>query len=51
MLKGYKTYITAITAILGAIAAFLVADISLVDMFQIIVPALVGLFIRKGIAG
>ena len=51
MLKGYKTYITAGLAVLGALAAYLVGDLSLVDMFQLIVPALVGAFLRKGVSG
>lgn len=50
MLKGYKTYITAALAIIGAIAGWLTADVSLTDAVQIIVPAAVGMFVRAGIA-
>jgi hypothetical protein len=50
MLKGYKTYITAGVAIIGAIAAWLVSDLSMVDAIQIIVPAAIGMFVRVGIA-
>ena len=50
MLKGYKTYITAALAIIGAIAGWLTADVSLTDAVQIIVPAAVGMFVRVGIA-
>jgi hypothetical protein len=51
MLKGYKTYITAAVAMVGAVAAWLVGDMAMVDMFQLIVPAAVGMFVRAGIAG
>ena len=51
MLKGYKTYIVAVMAVLGAVSTFLIGEISLIEMFQLIVPALVGAFLRKGVAG
>ncbi len=50
MLRGYKTYITAVVAIVGAVAGWLTADVSLTDAIQIIVPAAVGMFVRSGIA-
>jgi|TARA_R100001530_G_scaffold85304_1_gene59478 hypothetical protein len=50
MLKGYKTYITAVVAIVGAIGAWLMGEMAIVDMFQLIVPAVVGMFVRVGIA-
>jgi hypothetical protein len=49
MLQGYKTYITGAVAILGAIGAYLVGDVSLVDTAQIVVTALLGMFIRAGV--
>jgi hypothetical protein len=51
MLKGYKTYITAVVVIVGAVGAWLVGDLAIVDMFQLVVPAAVGMFVRAGIAG
>lgn len=50
MLKGYKTYVTAGMTILGAVAAYLTGEMTLVDAAQLIVPALLGAFIRDGIA-
>lgn len=49
MLQGYKTYITGAVAIFGAIGAYLVGDVSLVDTAQIVVTALLGMFIRAGV--
>ncbi len=48
MLSGYKTYITAALAALGALAAYLVGDASLMDTVQLVVTALLGAFIRHG---
>lgn len=50
MLSGYKTYITAAVAIIGAIGGYLAGDVSLVDAVQLIVPALLGAFVRAGVA-
>jgi hypothetical protein len=50
MLKGYKTYITAIIAVVGALGAFLTGEMQLADAAQIIVTALIGAFVRNGIA-
>lgn len=50
MLSGYKTYVTAALAIAGAVAAYLVGDMSLADAVQIVVPALIGAFVRNGVA-
>jgi hypothetical protein len=49
MLKGYKTYITAGIAVIGAIGAYLVGDVGLADTAQIVVTALLGAFIRHGV--
>lgn len=49
MLKGYKTYITAAVAAIGAIAAYLVEDMSLADAAQIVVTSILGAFIRQGV--
>ena len=51
MLKGYKTYVVAVMAVLGAVSTFLLGEITLVEMFQLVVPALVGAFLRKGVSG
>lgn len=50
MLTGYKTYITAIVSIVGAVGAYLSGEISLVDAAQLIVPAVLGAFLRKGMS-
>lgn len=49
MLKGYKTYITAFVAVVGAVAAYLVGDVSLVDAGQLVLTAVLGAAIRSGI--
>lgn len=48
MLSGYKTYITAIVAIITAIAAYLVGDASMIETAQMIFTALIGAFVRAG---
>ena len=50
MLSGYKTYITAVLAILTAIGTWLAGDIQLADMIQTVVTAALGAFVRHGIA-
>lgn len=50
MLKGYKTYITALLAVAGAVGAYLTGEMSITDAVQIIVPALIGAFVRNGMA-
>jgi len=50
LLKGKKTYITAITGILGAVGAYLVGEMSLADAFQVVWPLIAATFLRKGIA-
>jgi hypothetical protein len=49
MLKGYKTYITAAVAIIGAVAAYLVGDSTVTDAAQLVVTSLLAVFIRSGI--
>jgi tetrahydromethanopterin S-methyltransferase subunit E len=49
-LKGYKTYIVAILAIGGAVAAVLTGDMMLPDAAKIIVDAIIGATIRSAIA-
>lgn len=50
MLSGYKTYITAGVAIVGAVAGYLTGDVSISDAAQLVVTALLGAFIRNGVA-
>ena len=50
MLSGYKTYITAAVAIIGAIGAYLVGDVAIGDTAQIIVTSLLAAFVRNGVA-
>jgi VIT1/CCC1 family predicted Fe2+/Mn2+ transporter len=49
MLSGYKTYITAALAILGAGAGWATGDMTVQAAAQMIVTALLGAFIRGGI--
>ena len=49
MLAGYKTYITAALAILGAVASYFMGDLALADAIQIVIPALMGAFVRHGV--
>jgi len=50
MLAGYKTYIVAGLSVLGAVAGYLVGDMSLPDAVQVVVTAVLGATIRDGIA-
>lgn len=50
MLKGKKTYITAAVAIVGAVAGYLVGDVSMADAAQLVVTALLGAFVRAGVS-
>jgi hypothetical protein len=47
--KGYKTYIVAAVAVVGAVASYLVGDSSLNETAQIVVTALLGTTIRHGL--
>jgi hypothetical protein len=49
MLKGYKTYISGGLTVLGAVAAYLVGDINLIDAVQLVVPAVLGMTVRNAI--
>lgn len=51
MFAGYKTYITAGVAIVGAVAAYLTGEASAMDTANIVVTALIGAFIRNGVQG
>ena len=50
LLAGKKTYITAVTGIVGALGAYLVGDMNLIEAFQVIWPLITVAFLRKGIA-
>lgn len=49
MFAGKKTYIMAAVAVIGAVAAYLVGDATLVEAGQTIVTALLAAFVRNGI--
>ena len=49
MLSGYKTYIMGGVAIITAVAAYLVGDTTLADALQLVVTAVMGMFIRAGV--
>ena len=48
MLIGQKTYIVATLAVIGAIAGYLVGDVSPADTIQLIVTALIGATLKAG---
>ena len=50
MLAGKKTYILGGVTILGAVASFLVGDISLIEALNLAIPAAIGMTVRNGIA-
>jgi hypothetical protein len=47
MLKGYKTYIVAGISIIGAVGGYAVGDVTLANMIQLCVTALLGATIRN----
>lgn len=49
MLKGYKTYIVGTLTILGAIGGMLTGDLAVSAGIQLVVTALLGMFIRQGV--
>lgn len=49
-LAGKKTYITAVTGIIGAVGAYLIGEMTLIEAFQVIWPLVSVAFLRKGIA-
>lgn len=49
MLAGYKTYITAGVAVIGAVAAYLTGEADLMQTANLVLTALIGAFIRNGI--
>lgn len=49
MLKGKKTYITALVAIVGAIGGYLSGDLDLAATVQLVVTSALGAFIRDGV--
>lgn len=50
MLAGKKTYILGGMTILGAVASFLVGDVSLVEALNLAIPAAIGMTVRHGIS-
>ena len=50
MLKGYKTYITAGVAVISAVAAYVTGDATAMQAAQLIFTALIGAFVRHGVA-
>ncbi len=49
MLAGYKTYITAGVAVVGAVAAYLVGDADLMQTANLVFTAILAAFVRNGI--
>ena len=50
MLSGYKTYLVAAAAILGAVAGFASGSMDLGQALQLIITSLMGATIRHGVA-
>ncbi len=50
MLSGYKTYIGAALAVLGAAGGWLDGDLTLLAALNIAVPAILAVTLRHGIA-
>jgi hypothetical protein len=50
MLAGYKTYITAAVAVIGAVAAYLTGEATIAVSVQTIITALLAVFLRNGMA-
>lgn len=49
MLKGYKTYLTGFAALIGALTAYLSGDIEGAQAAQLVVTAMLAMFMRSGI--
>ncbi len=49
MFKGYKTYIVAALAVLGAAVSYLVGDITLAAAAQLALTAVLGATVRNAI--
>lgn len=50
MLAGYKTYITAGVAVITAVAAYLTGEATVMQTAQLVFTALIGAFVRNGMA-
>jgi len=49
MLSGYKTYITAVVAIVTALGAYLAGDANLGDTLQLVFTSALAAFLRAGV--
>lgn len=49
-LSGYKTYVAAALAVIGAVAGFLTGDLSMSDAIGVAVSAILAATVRHGIA-
>ena len=49
MLKGNKTYMTAVGGILAAIGAYFSGDMELGMMLNLVITSLLAVFLRKGV--
>lgn len=49
LLKGKKTYVTGVMAILAAIAAHLTGEIAIAELAQLSLTAVLGMTVRNGI--
>ena len=50
-LQGYKTYLTALASITGAIASVATGNLAIADAVQVIITAVLAVTLRSGIKG
>ncbi len=50
-LNGYKTYLTAIASITGALASLATGALELGDVVQVIITAILAVTLRHGVKG
>ena len=50
MLSGYKTYIAGALTIIGALGGFLSGSLAPADALNLVVPAVLAMTVRNGIA-
>lgn len=48
-IKGYKTYIVGALGVLGAIASYLVGDVTIAEAGQLVLTAILGMTVRNAI--
>jgi hypothetical protein len=49
MLKGYKTYVVGVVAIISTVASYLVGDLDIANAAQLVLSAVLGMTVRNAI--